>query len=163
MPTNLYGLGDNYHPTNSHVLPAMIRKFYHAKRSGKKSVTCWGSGTPMREFLHVDDVGNASIFALEKWTPNSADAPHDYKGNPLYYLNVGTSIDLTIKELAETVAKAMRFRGQILWDGSKPDGTPKKQHDIFRMIYLNWTPSIDLLNGLRQTILDYSLQFEASL
>ena len=106
MPTNLYGPGDNYHPTNSHVLPALIRRFHEAAESGAPSVTCWGTGTPLREFLHVDDLGEACVFALEHWDPAAANAPKDDAGQPLPFLNVGTGVDLSIRQLAEAVAEA---------------------------------------------------------
>ena len=116
MPTNLYGPGDNYHHTNSHVLPALIRRFHEAATAKAERVTCWGSGTPLREFLHVDDLGEACVFALERWQPGPEE---------LQFLNVGTGVDLTIRELAEAVAAATGFEGTIDWDTTKPDGTPK--------------------------------------
>ena len=152
MPTNLYGPGDNYHPENSHVLPALIRRFYEAKESGAISVTCWGTGSPLREFLHVDDLGEACVFALERWSPLSIDAPQDDQGKPLAFLNVGTGMDLTIKELAEAVATAIGFEGTIQWDVTKPDGTPKKQLDVSRMDKLGWHAQINLSEGLASTI-----------
>ena len=143
MPTNLYGPGDNYHPENSHVLPALIRRFHEAKESGAESVPCWGTGSPMREFLHVDDLGDACVFALEKLHP-SADE--------LQYLNVGTGTDLSIKELAHAVAEATGFAGAIYWDTSKPDGTPKKQLDVSRFKAHGWSARIPLEDGLRSTV-----------
>jgi len=143
MPTNLYGPGDNYHPTNSHVLPALIRRFHEAAERGDASVTCWGTGAPLREFLHVDDLGEACVFALERWQP----AP-----DQLQYLNVGTGMDLTIKDLAEAVAEATGFRGEVLWDSSQPDGTPKKQLDVTRLARLGWRARIPLNEGLRSTV-----------
>jgi GDP-L-fucose synthase len=143
MPTNLYGPGDNYHSTNSHVLPALIRRFDEAASSKAENVTCWGSGTPLREFLHVDDLGEACVFALEYWTP----APGE-----LTYLNVGTGIDLSIRELAEAVASATGFRGTIHWDTNKPDGTPKKQLDVSRLASLGWQARIPLAEGLARTV-----------
>ncbi len=143
MPTNLYGPGDNYHPENSHVLPALIRRFHEAKESGAESVTCWGTGSPMREFLHVDDLGEACVFALKSWQPNADEIP---------FMNVGTGIDLTIRELAESVADAVGFQGEIIWDTSKPDGTPKKQLDIGRLKRIGWSASIELKEGLCSTI-----------
>ena len=125
MPTNLYGPGDNYHPSGSHVLPSLIRRFHEAKKNAAKSVTCWGTGRPLREFLHADDLGEACVFALENWSALHADAPRDNEGNPLAFLNVGTGIDLSIQKLAEEVAAAVDFKGSIRWDHSKPDGTPK--------------------------------------
>ena len=146
MPTNLYGPGDNYHPENSHVLPALIRRFHEAKESGAESVTCWGTGSPMREFLHVDDLGNACVFALEKWQPSSGE---------LQYLNVGTGVDLTIKELAESIADVIGFEGQIIWDKSKPDGTPKKQLSVNNFTNLGWSSRIRLEEGLKDTCFLY--------
>ena len=113
MPTNLYGPGDNYHAENSHVLPALIRRFHEASEENAPTVTCWGTGSPLREFLHVDDLGEACVFALEGWQPRAEDPP---------FLNVGTGVDLTIRALAELVAQATGYRGTILWDTSKPDG-----------------------------------------
>jgi len=152
MPTNLYGPGDNYHPTNSHVLPALIRRFQEAADSHAASVTCWGSGTPLREFLHADDLGEACVFALEHWDPAAADAPSDDQGVPLAFLNVGTGVDLTIRELAEAVAAATGFQGEIHWDSSKPDGTPKKQLDVSRLAALGWRARIPLAEGLQQAV-----------
>jgi len=143
MPTNLYGPGDNYHPENSHVLPALIRRFHEAKESGAESVTCWGTGSPMREFLHVDDLGDACVFALENWQP---------KPEELKFLNVGTGVDLSIRELAEAVAHATGFMGAIHWDASKPDGTPKKQLDVSRLKAHGWRARIPLEKGLKSTV-----------
>ena len=152
MPTNLYGPGDNYHPENSHVLPALIRRFHEAGQRGDASVTCWGTGTPLREFLHVDDLGEACVFALEHWDPGATDAPRDDTGQPLAFLNVGTGVDLTIRELAEAVAAATGYSGQLEWDTSKPDGTPKKQLDVSRLAALGWRARIPLAEGLRTTV-----------
>ena len=143
MPTNLYGPGDNYHPTNSHVLPGLIRRFHAAQVAGEPSVTCWGTGTPLREFLHVDDLGDACVFALEQWQPAADELQH---------LNVGTGIDLSIKALAEAVAGATGFKGEIHWDTSKPDGTPKKQLDVGRLASLGWRARIPLAQGLASTV-----------
>ena len=147
MPTNLYGPGDNYHPTNSHVLPALIRRFHEAAQTNAPSVTCWGSGTPLREFLHVDDLGEACVFALEQWQPGPEELQH---------LNVGTGVDLTIRELAEAVAAATGYQGEIRWDSSKPDGTPKKQLDVSRLAALGWTARIPLAEGLASTVADFA-------
>jgi GDP-L-fucose synthase len=138
MPTNLYGIGDNFHPENSHVLPAMIRRFHEAKESGATTVTLWGSGTPRREFLHVDDLAAACVFLLEKF---DGETP----------LNVGCGVDITIKELAETVARVVGFKGTLEWDSSKPDGTPQKLLDTSKINQLGWTPVIDLEDGIRDT------------
>jgi GDP-L-fucose synthase len=151
MPTNLYGPGDNYHPTNSHVLPALIRRFHEAAEAQAPSVTCWGSGTPLREFLHVDDLGEACVFALEHWQPGPNDIQH---------LNVGTGVDLTIRELAEAVAAASGFTGEILWDATKPDGTPKKQLDVSRLAAMGWRARIPLSEGLASTVALFRGQLE---
>ena len=127
MPTNLYGPGDNYHPTQSHVLPSFIRRFTEAVFNQDDTIQCWGSGSPKREFLHVDDLGDATVFALENFDPNSSDLLLDEDGEIINYLNVGTGIDLTIKELSEKVAQYTGFRGKVIWDTSKPDGTPQKK------------------------------------
>jgi GDP-L-fucose synthase len=143
MPTNLYGPGDNYHPQNSHVLPALIRRFYEATEVRESSVTCWGTGTALREFLHVDDLGEACVFALEHWQPGPEE---------LQFLNVGTGMDLPIARLAEAVAAATGFQGEIYWDKSKPDGTPRKKLDVSRMAALGWSARITLAEGLANTV-----------
>ena len=143
MPTNLYGPGDNYHPTNSHVLPALIRRFHEAAEANAPSVTCWGTGSPLREFLHVDDLAEACVFALEQWSP----APGE-----LTYLNVGTGKDLSIRVLADAVAAATGYRGTIQWDTTKPDGTPRKQLDVTRLAALGWRARIHLAEGLANTV-----------
>ena len=138
MPTNLYGERDNFDLQSSHVLPAMIRKFHDAKENGNSPVTLWGTGNPMREFLHVDDLAEAVRFTLEN------------KLNDSLY-NIGTGVDLTIKELAETVQKIVGHTGQIIWDSSKPDGTPKKQLNIDKIKKEGWQPKIELSVGIRRT------------
>lgn len=163
MPTNLYGTGDNYHPVNSHVLPAFIRRFHEAAEAKAESVTCWGTGSPMREFLHVDDLGDACVFALENWSALLSNAPIDDRGNPLAFLNVGTGVDLTIKDLAEAVAKAVGFRGSIHWDNSKPDGTPKKQLDVSRLECMGWRARVPLNEGLRSTVAQFREQLSQNL
>ena len=163
MPTNLYGPGDNYHPTNSHVLPALISRFHEAAERNAPSVTCWGTGTPRREFLHVDDLGDACVFALEKWSALFSNAVTDDQGNPLAFLNVGTGVDLTIKDLAEAVANAVGFAGSIYWDRSKPDGTPKKQLDVSRLACLGWNARIPLAEGLQSTVALFRQQFSQGL
>jgi len=146
MPTNLYGPGDNYHPTNSHVLPALIRRFHEAVRDGLPAVTCWGSGSPRREFLHVDDLAAAAVFCLEPWQP---------AGDDLQFLNVGTGTDLPIRDLASLVADAVGFRGTLNWDASKPDGTPCKLLDVGRLKALGWSAMISLEEGLQATVNDF--------
>jgi GDP-L-fucose synthase len=138
MPTNLYGSNDNFDLQTSHVLPAMIRKFHEAKMNNNQSVTLWGSGTPMREFLHVDDMAAAVVFALE----NQLDE-HLY--------NVGTGTDLTIKELAELIQKTVDHQGEIIWDSSKPDGTPRKLMDVSKMKNIGWSATISLEEGIKAT------------
>jgi GDP-L-fucose synthase len=137
MPTNLYGTNDNFDLKTSHVLPAMLRKFHEAKLNNTP-VTLWGSGTPMREFLFVDDLAEAVVFALENRLPES-----------LY--NVGTGLDLTIKELAETIQKTVGHKGEIIWDSSKPDGTPRKLMDISKMHTLGWKHQTNLEEGIQKT------------
>jgi GDP-L-fucose synthase len=154
MPTNLYGPGDNYHPTNSHVLPALIRRFHEAAEAQAPSVTCWGTGTPLREFLHVDDLGEACVYALEHWKPGPDE---------LQFLNVGTGLDLTIRELAEAVAAATGYQGEIHWDASKPDGTPKKQLDVSRLAALGWRARIPLAEGLASTVALFREQLDQQL
>jgi len=146
MPTNLYGPGDNYHPSHSHVLPALIRRFHEAHESGQPEVVCWGSGSPRREFLHVDDLADAVMFCLEHWQPQLEEPQ---------FLNVGTGVDITIAELAERVAEAVGYRGAIRWDASKPDGTPRKLLDVGRLAALGWRATIPLSEGLRTTVADY--------
>ncbi len=155
MPTNLYGPKDNYHRTNSHVLAALIKKFSDAVLNNLKEVTCWGSGKPLREFMYVDDLAEAVVFCLENWDPNNKNAPVDYEGNPLNFLNVGTGLDISILELAEKIAKITGFNGDILWDKSKPDGTPKKQLDISKIKSLGWAPKTKFSQGLKYTISKY--------
>lgn len=138
MPTNLYGSFDNFDLNTSHVLPAMIRKFHEAKNNGNSPVTLWGSGTPMREFLHVEDMAEAVVFALE----------NEFKDN-LY--NVGTGVDLTIKELAELIQKIVGHQGDIIWDSSKPDGTPRKLMDVSKMTQAGWKAKIGLEEGIQST------------
>jgi GDP-L-fucose synthase len=146
MPTNLYGPGDNYHPTNSHVLPALIRRFHQARCDGAAVVDCWGTGTPRREFLHVDDLADAALFCLERWQPGPEELQH---------LNVGTGSDVTIRQAAEAVAAAVGYRGEIRWDHDKPDGTPRKQLDVSRLAALGWRARIPLEQGLAATVADY--------
>ncbi len=147
MPTNLYGPGDNFHPENSHVLPALIRRFHEAAQSGVDSVTIWGSGLPRREFLHVDDMADASLFVL--------DLPKvDYDTNTLpmlSHINVGSGVDISILELAEMVADITGFRGQINTDPTKPDGTMRKLMDVGRLKALGWSAGIDLRAGIEDT------------
>jgi len=146
MPTNLYGPGDNYHPTNSHVLPGLIRRFQEARESGADEVVCWGTGRPLREFLHVDDLASAALFCLRHWQPGTDELQH---------INVGTGSEVSIQALATMVAEAVGFRGRIVWDVSKPDGTPRKLLDVSRLAALGWRASIPLEEGLRRTVAEF--------
>jgi len=144
MPTNLYGPNDNFHPENSHVIPALIRRFHEAKVNDEKEVTVWGSGKPMREFLYVDDMASASIHVME--LANSTYL--QYTEPMLSHINVGTGIDCTIRDLAEAVAKVTGFKGEIIFDTSKPDGTPRKLLDVSRLSQLGWQATTSLEEGL---------------
>jgi len=145
MPTNLYGPGDNYHPENSHVIPALLRRFHEAVRRGDEEVVIWGSGTPMREFLHVDDMAAASVHVM-----NLDEVIYQANTQPiLSHINVGTGVDCTIRELAETIALVTGFHGQLVFDAEKPDGTPRKLMDVSRLATLGWRSTISLESGLR--------------
>jgi GDP-L-fucose synthase len=152
MPTNLYGPGDNYHPSHSHVLAAMLNRYISAKSQNLSQVTCWGTGEPMREFLHCEDLAEACIYALENWDPSAKNAPLDDDNNPLTILNVGTGKDISIKNLSSLISELVGFEGITKWDKSKPDGTPKKQLDISRISQLGWKPKISLKTGIKRTI-----------
>ncbi len=160
MPTNLYGPGDNYKPQESHVMAALIKKFSDAKRDNSPSVTCWGTGSPLREFLHVDDLSDAVIFCLKNWNPKNHKSPTYNNGRPLYHLNVGTGKDLSIKELALMIANLSNYKGKIIWDNSKPDGTLQKKLDISRINKLGWKHKIKLKDGIEQTILNYREKYQ---
>ena len=138
MPCNLYGQGDNFHPENSHVIPGLIRRFHEAKRNGLKEVRCWGDGTPMREFMYSDDIADACVFAM-----------HNYENAEL--INVGSGEDVSIKELAETIASVTEYAGDIVWDTSKPNGTPKRPLDYSKISSLGWKPNYKLREGLEKS------------
>jgi len=142
MPTNLYGPNDNYHPEHSHVLPALIRRFHEAKMSGADEVTCWGDGSPLREFLYVDDLANLCVFLM-----------NNYSGSET--VNAGTGKELTIKALTELVAKVVGYHGRILWDTSRPNGTPRKLLDVSKATKLGWTYRIELEDGIRLAYADF--------
>jgi len=142
MPTNLYGPNDNYHPTHSHVLPALIRRFHEAKLNNLKEVTCWGSGSPLREFLYVDDLAEACVFLM-----------NNYSGDET--VNLGTGKELTIKELTEIVAKVIGYTGDIKWDTTKPDGTPRKLLDVSKLESLGWKYHTELEEGIRLSYEDF--------
>jgi GDP-L-fucose synthase len=143
MPTNLYGPGDNYHPENSHVLPAFIRRFYEAVKNDVDQVECWGSGSAKREFLHVDDLSTALIFLMDNYNSEG-------------WVNVGTGVDLSIKELAETIAEIAGYKGEIVWDSSKPDGAPRKLLNVDKMSGLGWSSKITLTDGLKSVYEEYA-------
>ena len=142
MPTNLYGLNDNYHPENSHVLPALIRKFDEAKNNGSKEVVIWGTGSPMREFLYADDLADACFFLMENYNESNL-------------INIGTGEDLTIKDLALAVKNTVGFEGELVFDTSKPDGTPRKLMDVSKLHHLGWKHQIELEEGLKLAYQDY--------
>lgn len=142
MPTNLYGPNDNYHPENSHVLPALIRRFHEAKESGAEEVVCWGDGTPLREFLYVDDLANLCVFLMNQYSGNET-------------VNAGTGKEISIKELTELVAKILDYKGQIVWDTSKPNGTPRKLLDVSKAASMGWHYGTELEDGIRLAYSDF--------
>lgn len=146
MPTNLYGANDNYDLQSSHVLPALIRKFHEAKVNGTGTVTCWGTGAPLREFLHADDLARACVFLMENYSDEQ-------------FINVGYGSDISIRDAAELVKRIVGFRGEIVWDTSKPDGTPRKLMDSSRLFALGWKPQVDLETGLRLAYADFLKRF----
>jgi GDP-L-fucose synthase len=151
MPTNLYGPGDNYHPENSHVIPGLIRRFHEAKMSNAPEVLIWGTGTPRREFLFVDDMAAASVFAMEL-----DKKTYDQHTEPMQsHINVGYGSDVTIAELAKAVGEAVSYQGKIGFDSSKPDGAPRKWMDSGRLNRLGWSPLVELQIGLKQAYADF--------
>ena len=155
MPTNLYGPGDNYDEKRSHVLAALIKRFVKAKELNEKKVICWGTGNPKREFLHSTDLGDACVFVLENWDPTNESAPKDKEGNLLNMLNVGTGMEISIKELSKKIADIVNFKGEIIWDTSKPDGVFRKVLDVSRLQSLGWDAKIPLSQGLQNVIYSY--------
>jgi GDP-L-fucose synthase len=149
MPTNLYGPGDNYHPLGSHVLPALIRRFHEAKVAAAPSVTCWGTGSPLREFLFADDLARACFFLMETYDQEQ-------------FINVGSGKELTIRELANLTAEVVGFRGEIQWDASKPDGTPRKLLDCSRLFALGWKPLVNLASGIELAYADFLQRFNST-
>lgn len=147
MPTNLYGPHDNFHPSNSHVIPALLRRFHEAREQNTPDVVVWGSGTPMREFLHVDDMAAASIHVMEL----AQEVLQEYTQPMLSHINVGTGVDCTIRELAQTIAQVVGYKGRVVFDASKPDGTPRKLLDVTRLHQLGWYHEISLEAGLAST------------
>jgi GDP-L-fucose synthase len=146
MPTNMYGPNDNYDLQTSHVLPALIRKFHEAKTTGAHAVTCWGTGAPLREFLYADDLARACVFLMENYSDDQ-------------FINVGSGSDLSIRELAQLVKRVVGFAGEIVWDTSKPDGTPRKLMDSSRLFALGWKPQINLETGIRLAYEDFLKRF----
>ena len=147
MPTNLYGPGDNYHPENSHVIPALIRRFHEAKARNATEVIAWGTGTPKREFLYVDDMAEASTFIM-----NMSKSQYNKNTSEMNsHINVGSGIDYSIKELTEIVASIIGYKGKISWDTTKPDGTPRKLMNVDRLRKLGWNTKVDLITGVRRT------------
>jgi len=146
MPTNMYGANDNYDLQSSHVLPALIRKFHEAKVCGAGAVTCWGTGAPLREFLHADDLARACVFLLENYSNEQ-------------FINVGCGSDISIRDAAELIKRIVGFRGEIVWDASKPDGAPRKLMDSSRLFALGWKPQVDLETGLRLAYADFLKRF----
>lgn len=146
MPTNMYGPGDNYDRENSHVLPALIRKFHEAKVAGAKSATCWGTGKPLREFLYADDLARACLFLMREYSDEQ-------------FINVGSGTDISICDLAKIVSRIVGFKGETLWDDSKPDGTPRKLMDSARLLAMGWKPEVDLETGIKLAYADFLQRF----
>lgn len=146
MPTNLYGTNDNYHPENSHVLPALIRRIFLAKKNNEQSVTIWGTGTPRREFLHVDDLADACFFLLQHY-------------NEQGLVNIGCGTDVSIKELAELIVAEVGYEGQLVFDTTKPDGTPRKLMDVSKLKNFGWAPTIPLKIGIKRTLMEVQNNF----
>jgi len=156
MPTNLYGPGDNYHKSDSHVLPSLIKKFSEAKNKNMKNVTCWGDGSPLREFLYVDDLAEACIFAMENLSLNSKNYPKDKNGKPLFWINVGSNQEISIKNLAAMIAKLVGYEGSIIWDKTMPNGTPRKKLDTSVLDKLGWKSKTNLEEGIKLTLKAYN-------
>lgn len=151
MPTNLYGPGDNYHPENSHVIPALIQRFHDAKEQDLPNVLAWGTGSPRREFLFVDDMARASVFIM-----NLLKSDYEIHSLPTgSHINIGTGVDCTIRELTELIARTVGYRGITVWDDSKPDGAPRKRIDTTKLTLLGWRPTVSLKQGLQQTYADF--------
>ena len=156
MPTNLYGPGDNYHKLNSHVLPSLIQKFSEAKNKNMTNVTCWGDGSPLREFLYVDDLAEACVFAMENLSLNSKYYPKDKNGKPLFWINVGSNQEISIKNLAGMIAKLVGYEGSIIWDKTMPNGTPRKKLDTSVLDKLGWKSKTNLEEGIKLTLKAYN-------
>ncbi|MDC3016304.1 GDP-L-fucose synthase [Prochlorococcus sp. AH-736-E20] len=163
MPTNLYGPLDNYHLQDSHVMAALIRKFHEAKQNNSSTVKCWGSGKPQREFMHVDDLAEAVKFVIEYWDPTKEKLSYDENLNKSFFLNVGTGKDISILDLANLIAKKTSYKGEIIWDKSMPDGTPRKLLDVSRLSKLGWKPKINLEKGIEMTIESFKKEIESGI
>ncbi len=159
MPTNLYGPGDNYHDDDSHVMPALIRKFYNAKNRNEAEVNCWGTGFPKREFLYVDDLAEASVFILEN-IESTNKLIYDKSNYSDALINIGTGSDISIKRLAELIAIALEYKGEIKWDKSIPDGTPRKLLDVSKINKLGWKAKTTLEEGIKSTIKSYEKELK---
>ena len=159
MPSNLYGPKDNFDINSSHVMASLIRKFFEAKFYNHDSVLCWGTGEPLREFLFVEDFAEACIFVLKNWFPGKENSPKDIYGKSLTRLNIGSDFEITIKELAKKISNIVGYEGQIIWDETKPNGTPRKKLDISRIESLGWNPRTDLDSGIRESIDNYQKIF----
>ena len=159
MPTNLYGPMDNYDPNESHVMPALIKKIYEAKKYKKKEITCWGTGKPLREFLYVDDLAEACLFTLKNWFPDKNNAPLNYDGNPLNWLNVGSQYEISIFDLSRKISKIIGYEGVIHWNSNIPDGTPRKKLDTNYINRLGWNAKTDLEKGIKKTIENFKLEY----
>ena len=159
MPTNLYGPKDNYDLKNCHVMAALIRKFSEAKKNNSDEVICWGTGNPLREFLYVEDFAEACIYLLENWFPNKYPSKSNKIPLPINWLNVGSDFEISIKDLALLIAKIVGYRGNILWDVTKPDGTPRKKLDTTKINNIGWRPRTNLEKGIKKTLESFNKEF----
>ena len=159
MPTNLYGPKDNYDLKNCHVMAALIRKFSEAKKNNSDEVICWGTGNPLREFLYVEDFAEACIYLLENWFPNKYPSESNEIPQPINWLNVGSDFEISIKDLALLIAKIVGYRGNILWDETKPDGTPRKKLDTTKINNIGWRPRTNLETGIKKTLDSFNKEF----
>ena len=159
MPTNLYGPNDNYSNQNSHVMASLIRRLYEAKINNYSNVVCWGTGKPLREFLYVDDLAEACLYLLENWSPTDKDSPKDINGNTLNWLNIGSEFEISIRELSQKIANIVNYNGEILWDNSKPDGTPRKKLDTTRVNRLGWKAKTNLDDGIISTLKSFKYEY----
>ena len=163
MPCNLYGIGDNYNLNSSHVIPALINKFFTAKKKNHKCVVCWGTGTPLREFLYVNDLAEACIFTLNNWSISKSKLYFGNSSKKMSWLNVGSGKEISIKELSEKIANLVEYEGEIVWDHKMPDGTPRKILDNSKIKSLGWKPNIELDEGLKLVIEDFKTNIYSQL